>query len=408
MSLLTRCPRCDTLFRVTPAQLQAREGKVRCGRCMNVFDGFQALAVEEGDAPSEPVRFDPEHMPPTPAPSSVSASGALAAPAPAPASVEPAPPTTTYVELLPSATASVESVPPVVASVEPSPPTTTYIELVLPVTASVEPAPSAIASAGPLRETAAPHVEHKPPPIPDVSPVARDTAPDFPRWRAPAEAPDFVLRVRAAAETPAATETPRASVREPIATRIAGFFRKEATVGDRARSLRTLWRWPPVKPTETTGWIAASVVAVIVLAFQLVYAARGELAGRNPTLKAMFTSVCRVVGCRVPLPHNPELVKIEASDVRMVDSSRPQLVQLTATLRSYAGHYLAFPALDLVLTNANEHALARRVFVPQEYLGRNRDPNAGLPPHAEITIALELDTGNQNAAGFRLDLLAAP
>jgi hypothetical protein len=214
--------------------------------------------------------------------------------------------------------------------------------------------------------------------------------------------------MRKPAETPAATETPRASVSQTIATGIAGFFRKKAPAGDQARTPWKLWRWPPVKPTETTRWIAASVVAVIVLAFQVAYAARGELAARNPSLKAMFTSVCRVVGCRVPLPHNPELVKIEASDVRMVDSSRPQLVTLTATLRSYAGYYLAYPALDLVLTNANEHALARRVFVPQEYLGRNRDPNAGLPPHAEITIALELDTGNQNAAGFRLDLLAAP
>ena len=122
----------------------------------------------------------------------------------------------------------------------------------------------------------------------------------------------------------------------------------------------------------------------------------------------MFSGICGLVGCKLPFPHNPELVKIEASDVRMVDVSRPQLVQLTATLRSYAGYYLAYPALDLVLTNANEHALARRVFVPQEYLGANRDPNAGFPPHAEITIALDLDTGNQNAAGFRLDLLAAP
>ena len=59
MSLVTRCPRCKTLFRVMPAQLQARAGQVRCGRCMHVFDGFQALAVEQPDAVSE-VRFAPE------------------------------------------------------------------------------------------------------------------------------------------------------------------------------------------------------------------------------------------------------------------------------------------------------------------------------------------------------------
>ena len=55
-----------------------------------------------------------------------------------------------------------------------------------------------------------------------------------------------------------------------------------------------------------------------------------------------------------------------------------------------------------------EHALARRIFVPEEYLDQTRDPHAGIPPRAEITVALDLDTGDLNAAGFRLDLIAAP
>jgi Protein of unknown function (DUF3426) len=169
------------------------------------------------------------------------------------------------------------------------------------------------------------------------------------------------------------------------------------------------WRRNPFAATSPAVlWGAGCALAFVLLALQVIYAGRGELAARHPALRALIANVCSHVGCTVPFPHDPTLVRIEASDVRMVDISRPQLVQLTATLRSYAGYYVAYPALDLVLTNATEHALARRVFVPQEYLGSDRDSNAGLPPHAEITIALDLDTGNQNAAGFRLDLLAAP
>ncbi|GGY73712.1 DUF3426 domain-containing protein [Marinobacter zhanjiangensis] len=37
-SLLTRCPHCDTRFRVTDEQLAVANGKVRCGHCMEVFD----------------------------------------------------------------------------------------------------------------------------------------------------------------------------------------------------------------------------------------------------------------------------------------------------------------------------------------------------------------------------------
>lgn len=47
MSLATRCPVCGTAFRVQRAQLAARAGKVRCGKCAAIFDGVAGL-VEEG------------------------------------------------------------------------------------------------------------------------------------------------------------------------------------------------------------------------------------------------------------------------------------------------------------------------------------------------------------------------
>lgn len=46
MNLTTRCPNCGTAFRVQPAQLSARGGKVRCGKCANVFDGVAALVAD--------------------------------------------------------------------------------------------------------------------------------------------------------------------------------------------------------------------------------------------------------------------------------------------------------------------------------------------------------------------------
>lgn len=46
MNLTTRCPNCGTAFRVQPVQLSARSGKVRCGKCGNVFDGVKALLAE--------------------------------------------------------------------------------------------------------------------------------------------------------------------------------------------------------------------------------------------------------------------------------------------------------------------------------------------------------------------------
>jgi len=44
--MLTRCPACDTTFRITPEQLKARQGRVRCGHCQYVFNALDTLIEE--------------------------------------------------------------------------------------------------------------------------------------------------------------------------------------------------------------------------------------------------------------------------------------------------------------------------------------------------------------------------
>ena len=67
MTLVTRCPDCDTTFRVQPAQLSARGGRVRCGKCGRVFDGLTQIVEEEnappsvGPSPQLPL-FDPSRL----------------------------------------------------------------------------------------------------------------------------------------------------------------------------------------------------------------------------------------------------------------------------------------------------------------------------------------------------------
>ncbi len=50
MSLATRCPNCNTLFKVTSGQLQLHEGKVRCGQCQSVFSGIEHLTSADTEA----------------------------------------------------------------------------------------------------------------------------------------------------------------------------------------------------------------------------------------------------------------------------------------------------------------------------------------------------------------------
>lgn len=38
--MLTRCPACQTAFRLGPEQLHARRGEVRCGHCFHPFNAL--------------------------------------------------------------------------------------------------------------------------------------------------------------------------------------------------------------------------------------------------------------------------------------------------------------------------------------------------------------------------------
>jgi predicted Zn finger-like uncharacterized protein len=57
MALATKCPHCNTVFRVAHDQLKLRGGIVRCGSCNEVFDGNAALLEPPATLPP-PLPFD--------------------------------------------------------------------------------------------------------------------------------------------------------------------------------------------------------------------------------------------------------------------------------------------------------------------------------------------------------------
>jgi predicted Zn finger-like uncharacterized protein len=269
MSLLTKCAHCGTTFRVTQQQLQAHNGKVRCGSCMTVFNGLEALVA----------------LPETPEGIVQGAGGIV----------------------------------------------------------GIEPAALAPASAAPMAGRTVEALRGR---------LEYDLVP----------------------EPPAFDEAPLTE-----------------------EELR-----------QRRGWALGATLLGILLAVQAVYFYRSDLAAQYPGLKPYLVQLCASLRCTIAPPQRPKQIAIEASDLQAAETGRPGLIQLTATLRNHAGYELGYPALDLVLTNTKEHTVARRVFLPKEYLERGRNPAAGIPANAEITVRLDLDTGDLNPAGFRLDLLPAP
>jgi predicted Zn finger-like uncharacterized protein len=99
--LFTRCPECDTTFRVTDDTLKKASGQVRCGRCASVFNAYAELhdpaAKSFEPAPEQSAPVEPPAAPP-PASSAAAPPESAAAPPPesaaatAPQSAAAAPP----------------------------------------------------------------------------------------------------------------------------------------------------------------------------------------------------------------------------------------------------------------------------------------------------------------------------
>ncbi len=173
--------------------------------------------------------------------------------------------------------------------------------------------------------------------------------------------------------------------------------RPEVDYVDRfARSRRGRW-------SRVADKLAVLGLPVLLLALigQAVFHFRDALAAHVPALKPMLVQACALIGCTIGPLHESSGLSIDASDLQ-ADPAHRGLLMLTATLRNRSGLPLAFPHLELTLTDAQDQVVVRRVLLPPEYVGGGADLAAGIPPNAETPVKLFIDASATSQAGYRL------
>jgi hypothetical protein len=246
----------------------------------------------------------------------------------------------------------------------------------------------------------------------------------------PNQALDGAPEAPVAAAPPASTAAPiaaSAATPETPTTPAPASIPLNATASPKdARPSSEVWPDEPAEPVDeplrpvpaaldlnpprrrARGWAFGVAAMLFTLVAQAAYFFRSDIAASLPEARPQLSKMCEILHCTVALPQRPRQISIEASDMQAPDPTNPGLIALTATMRNHATTALGYPALDVVLTNTKEHTVARRIFLPADYLAAGKDARSGIAPNAEVTIRLDLDTGDLGAAGFRLDLVAAP
>ncbi len=330
MTLITRCPSCGTAFRVREQQLEARDGRVRCGRCAVVFDARDALA---------------EHM----------------------------------------------------DIGEPSSPSTER--------ASV-PDPDSAPLPEPTRESALGAAQGRPSvPLADRGSVPlqdRGSVPLQDRGSIPlADRGSIPLQDRGSIPLQDRGSIPladRASVPLPDEEAYEDELEYSDAEGD-------AYRFGPERRRRARYrnimWGLASLVLLLTLGAQLVYAFRSDLAARSPDARRWLGLACERLGCDLPLPGHGDLVTIELSEMHP-EPDMPGILSLSAVLRNRASFAQRQPWIELTLTDARDRALARRVLAPRDYLGERVEFERGLAAGAEQSLRLLLDTASVQPTGYRL------
>jgi len=154
---------------------------------------------------------------------------------------------------------------------------------------------------------------------------------------------------------------------------------------------------------RTVGYLVAIVVLLALLVAQAAFHLRDAIAAHWPQMRPALARMCGVAGCTIRPLRDAAMgyLSIDASDLQ-ADPAHRGLLILTATVRNRAAWSLAYPYLELTLTDAQDQVVVRRALAPADYAGGTADVQQGIPPNGEVAVKVFIDASATTQAGYRL------
>lgn len=146
-------------------------------------------------------------------------------------------------------------------------------------------------------------------------------------------------------------------------------------------------------------WSVLCLLLVLVLLLQFVVMERDRIAATEPRAKRFLEPLCALVACRISPFRQIESVVIDQSSFVKV---RSDVFRLNFTLKNTAQVALATPAVELTLTDMQDQALVRRVFLAEDFGGKQGVIDAGAELLASMPLAVKLVGNTEKVSGYRL------
>jgi predicted Zn finger-like uncharacterized protein len=314
MSLVTRCPKCDSGFAVTADLLRLHDGLVRCGQCSHVFDGFECLQDSLPTLTQKIVDETAINQDPEPVPEQKLAQSTVPA--------APAAPQVFRVAAERRAPSTAASAPKPAGSFQSS----AISEPIEP----PEPSQTTYAST----------------PVPGRSEPVFKSFTDSPVTDRAEPAVKIVGEARLRGDDPSA-----------FGRTVPDFMEDEE----------------PESPSRALVWLMGAVALSLVLLGQLLYVYRDDVASSVPTVRPLLEQACRPLGCEVGYVRRIERIFVVGSSLQLatnqsVAEAREHDYVLRLTLQNRFDRAQPWPSLMVVFSDASGTVVIRRALVPSEYL----------------------------------------
>lgn len=430
-NMVTRCPQCQTAFKVTEEHLKIANGAVRCGSCLHVFQARQHWVKPESvQAPAKPAPAATQ----TTAASVAIPPAAPAMPSPPPEPVAPPAATGSHKKLeeigdddrISDDMALDDDEPEIVPPRKPGTasagafgtPDDDYSSLFDEISddgdgfeeletgdfndldelvegnAVDESGPSTADESWAKDMLAEISKEDAPPPV-DLSKVddIRDILTDFTN---PVDVD--------AARRDLGIDSDMARQAEGGAKPLPGLGREAllAHIEPPPVELHVGRQHTAVDWKSVLRWYGAAAALALLLVVQFVGFRFNQLA-RNDATRPYLQMLCGVLPCEVPAVENWRYIKVSNLVVRQHPTVKDGLA-IDAILLNVTRRELPFPKLDFFFSDMVKLPVASRRFEPAEYLSGELTGMAMMPPGRPVHIALEIVNPGPDAVNWHMQV----
>ncbi|MBJ7539134.1 DUF3426 domain-containing protein [Marinomonas transparens] len=381
-SLITRCPKCSTAFRVSDEALSMAKGKVRCGQCFHIFDAQKAINEKQAKNNEKQTQATTREEA-TPASESAKKTNKTDSNAQFDTRLAPVSQDDINPEWLhtlfkdddltsPGQTKSQDD-----AQVTPSQ-ENRKIE---------EPAPWEVELAeveAALNSTSSPLPIHK----------EAKTAPTAYRTpkKAPEPEPDYMVALHSLAQS--ASEQARPSNRESqhtILEQLSAQDNLAPLLDENKTSKQHPLRWL---------WTLGTLLGLIVLASQVAehFFDQGS---RSTNFRAIYRTICTYSGCN--LPRFEDVSAISIQNVRVQSHpSIPNTLLVNAIITNTTPFSQPMPKIALEFFDLNGAPVAARLFAPSSYLHKDFLDITYMPPNTPIHLVIPIQDPGARAVTHQL------